>query len=187
MHESIERILISQEELDGRVAALAAEISRDYEGQELLLVGVLRGAVFFMADLARRLEVPCSLDFMAVSSYGSATDSSGVVRILKDLDTDIAGRHVLIVEDIIDSGLTLNYLMKSLRARHPASLEICALLTKPSRRRITLNCRYVGFEIPDEFVVGYGLDLAERFRTLAYIGTLKPEVVAEITSAAAQQ
>jgi len=183
MHESVERILISTEQLDSRVGELAAEISRDYRGNELLLVGVLRGAVFFMADLARRIELPCALDFMAVSSYGSATDSSGVVRILKDLDTDIAGRHVLIVEDVIDSGLTLNYLMKSLKARHPESLEICALLTKPSRRRITLNCRYVGFEIPDEFVVGYGLDLAEQFRTLNYIGTLRPEVIERITAA----
>jgi hypoxanthine phosphoribosyltransferase len=147
----------------------------------ILLGCVLRGAVFFMSDLARALTVPCSLDFMAVSSYGSATDSSGVVRILKDLDADIAGRHVLIVEDIIDSGLTLNYLLKSLSARQPASLEICALLTKPSRRRIQLRCKYVGFEIPNEFVVGYGLDLAERFRALDYIGTVRPEVVAELT------
>jgi hypoxanthine phosphoribosyltransferase len=163
------------------VAELAAEVSADYAGREVLLVCVLRGAVFFLADLARALTVPCALDFMAVSSYGSATDSSGVVRILKDLDADIAGRHVLIIEDIIDSGLTLNYLLKSLSARGPASLEICALLTKPSRRRIQLRCRYVGFEIANEFVVGYGLDLAEHFRALDYIGTVKPEVVARMT------
>jgi hypoxanthine phosphoribosyltransferase len=178
--QAIERVLIDREELRARVEELAAQISADYEGKELLLVGVLRGAVFFMADLARSLSVPCSLDFMAVSSYGSVTDSSGVVRILKDLDTDIQGRHVLIVEDIIDSGLTLNYLLKSLSARHPASLEICALLTKPSRRRINLPCKYIGFEIPNEFVVGYGLDLAERFRALDFIGVPSKAAVAEI-------
>jgi hypoxanthine phosphoribosyltransferase len=181
MNDVIDHILISREELRGKVDELAARISADYEGREILLVGVLRGAVFFMADLARKLTVPCALDFMAVSSYGSATDSSGVVRILKDLDTDIAGRHVLIVEDIIDSGLTLNYLLKSLNARKPASLEICTLLTKPTRRRIQLPCRYVGFEIPNEFVVGYGLDLAEHYRSLDYIATLRPEVVARLT------
>ena len=181
--ESIERVLIPREDLAARVNALAEQISADYQGKEILLIGVLRGAVFFMADLARRLTVPCSLDFMAVSSYGSATDSSGVVRILKDLDTDIQDRHVLIVEDIIDSGLTLNYLMKSLSARHPASLEICALLTKPSRRRINLHCKYTGFEIPNEFVVGYGLDLAERFRTLEYIGVPNSAAVAAVEGA----
>lgn len=178
--QAIERILITREELRARVEELAARISEDYEGKEVLLIGVLRGAVFFMADLARRLSVPCSLDFMAVSSYGSATDSSGVVRILKDLDTDIQGKHVLIVEDIIDSGLTLSYLMKSLSARRPASLEICTLLTKPSRRRIQLPCKYVGFEIPDEFVVGYGLDLAEHFRALDFIGVPSREAIAAI-------
>jgi hypoxanthine phosphoribosyltransferase len=186
MNAAIDRILIPAETLRARVAELAAQVSADYAGREILLVCVLRGAVFFMADLARALTVPCALDFMAVSSYGSATDSSGVVRILKDLDADIADRHVLIVEDIIDSGLTLNYLLKSLSARHPASLEICALLTKPSRRRIQLGCKYVGFEIANEFVVGYGLDLAERFRALDYIGTVKPEVVAELIGGPAQ-
>jgi hypoxanthine phosphoribosyltransferase len=186
INDAIERILIPAETLRARVAELAAQVSADYAGREILLVCVLRGAVFFMADLARALTVPCALDFMAVSSYGSATDSSGVVRILKDLDADIADRHVLIVEDIIDSGLTLNYLLKSLSARHPASLEICALLTKPSRRRIQLGCKYVGFEIANEFVVGYGLDLAERFRALDYIGTVKPEVVAELTGDASR-
>jgi hypoxanthine phosphoribosyltransferase len=180
VNEAIERVLVGREELTTRVGELAAEISRDYEGVDLLLVGVLKGAVFFMADLARGLTVSCSLDFMAVSSYGSSTDSSGVVRILKDLDSEIEGRHVLIVEDIIDSGLTLSYLLKNLRSRRPASLEVCALLTKPARRRTQITCKYVGFEIPNEFVVGYGLDLAERFRALDYIGTLRPEVAAEI-------
>jgi hypoxanthine phosphoribosyltransferase len=184
LNQDIDHILISREELHARVEELAARISADYAGREPLLVCVLRGAVFFLADLARALSVPCSLDFMAVSSYGSATDSSGVVRILKDLDADIAGRHVLIVEDVIDSGLTLNYLLKSLSARHPASLEICALLTKPSRRRIQLPCKYVGFEIADDFVVGYGLDMAEHFRSLDFIGTVKPEVAARIKAQA---
>jgi hypoxanthine phosphoribosyltransferase len=176
----IAEVLVERDALAARISELAAEISRDYQGKELLLVGVLKGAVFFMADLARQLEVPCALDFMAVSSYGSSTDSSGVVRILKDLDLDIEGRHVLIVEDIIDSGLTLSYLLKNLRSRGPASLEVCALLTKPSRRRAEIPCRYIGFEIPDKFVVGYGLDLAERFRTLGFIGVLTPAAAAEI-------
>ena len=180
MSEPIAEVLIGSEELARRIDEIGAQISRDYEGEELLLVGVLKGAVFFMADLARRIECPVSLDFMAVSSYGSSTDSSGVVRILKDLDIDIKGRHVLIVEDIIDSGLTLSYLLKNLRSRHPASLEICALLTKPSRRRIEIPCRYVGFEIEDKFVVGYGLDLADHFRTLDFIGVLTPEAAADI-------
>jgi hypoxanthine phosphoribosyltransferase len=176
----IAEVLVPRDELAAKVDELAARITRDYEGRELLLVGVLKGAVFFMADLARRIDVPVALDFMAVSSYGLSTDSSGVVRILKDLDLEIAGRDVLIVEDIIDSGLTLSYLMKNLRSRKPASLEVCALLTKPSRRRIEIPCKYVGFEIPDKFVVGYGLDLADRFRTLDYIGVLSPEAAAEI-------
>ena len=184
MNDPIAAILVPPEELAARVDDLARQISKDYEGEELLLVGVLKGAVFFMADLARRITVPCALDFMAVSSYGSSTDSSGVVRILKDLDTEIEGRHVLIVEDIIDSGLTLSYLLKNLRSRKPASLEICALLTKPSRRRTEIPCRYVGFEIPDKFVVGYGLDLADHFRTLDYIGVLTPEAAAEIVDQA---
>ena len=180
MSGPIAEVLVGNEELARRVDDLGAQISRDYEGKELLLVGVLKGAVFFMADLARRIEVPVSLDFMAVSSYGSSTDSSGVVRILKDLDLEIADRHVLIVEDIIDSGLTLSYLLKNLRSRRPASLEVCALLTKPSRRRIEIPCKYIGFEIEDKFVVGYGLDLADRFRTLDFIGVLTPEAAAGI-------
>lgn len=182
MSDSIAKVLVTREELQERVDHLARRISEDYAGEELLLVGVLKGAVFFMADLARRVTVPCALDFMAVSSYGSSTDSSGVVRILKDLDSEIQGRHVLIVEDIVDSGLTLSYLLKNLRSRKPASLEICALLTKPARRRTHIECRYVGFEIPDEFVVGYGLDYAERYRNLEFIGVLTPEAAAAVAA-----
>lgn len=167
-------ILVPADRLQQRVGQLAAEISRDYQGRDLLVVGVLKGAVFFIADLVRRLEVPCELDFMAVASYGSSTHSSGVVRILKDLDTPIAGRDVLLVEDVIDSGLTLSYLMKNLASREPASLEICALLTKPGHRRLGLPTRYVGFDLPDDrFVVGYGLDLEERFRELPYIAAVR--------------
>ena len=170
-------ILIDEETLRARVEALGAAISADYAGRDLLLVGVLKGAVFFMADLMRELTIPCEIDFMAISSYGAATDSSGVVRILKDLDLNIAGREVLVVEDIIDSGLTLSYLMRNLRARSPASLEICALLTKPERREIEVPVRYVGFEIPNRFVIGYGLDFAERYRNLPYIGVLHSDLV----------
>ena len=164
--------LIESERLHARVAELGAEISADYEGRDLVMVGVLKGALIFMADLMRSLTVPCEIDLMAVSSYGSATDSSGVVRILKDLDTSVAGRDVLIVEDIVDSGLTLQYLMRNLGARNPASLEVCALLTKPERRKIETPARYIGFEIPDKFAIGYGLDHAERFRNLPYVAAL---------------
>jgi hypoxanthine phosphoribosyltransferase len=170
--DGIGEILVSSEDLERRVAELGAEISRDYAGRDLLLIGVLKGAVPFMADLMRELDVPCELDFMAVSSYGSATDSSGVVRILKDLDTSIEGRDVLLVEDIIDSGLTLHYLFKNLRARNPASLEVCALLTKPERRRVDLPIKYVGFEIPNKFAIGYGLDHGQRYRNLRYVAVL---------------
>ena len=173
--------LLDETTLQARVAELGVEISADYEGRDLLLVGVLKGAVFFMADLMRRLTVPCEIDFMAISSYGAATDSSGVVRILKDLDVNIAGRDVLVVEDIIDSGLTLSYLMRNLKARRPGSLEICALLTKPERREIEVPVRYVGFEIPNKFVIGYGLDFAERYRNLPYIGVLHPDFVPSAT------
>jgi hypoxanthine phosphoribosyltransferase len=155
------------------VRELADAVSRDYADRDLLLVGVLKGAVFFLSDLMRHLEVDCEVDFMAVSSYGSATDSSGVVRILKDLDISIEGRHVLIVEDIVDSGLTLSYLLRTLRARNPASLEVCALLTKPERRKVELPIRYVGFEIPNRFAIGYGLDHAERFRNLPFVAVLE--------------
>jgi hypoxanthine phosphoribosyltransferase len=166
-------ILVQRDELEHRVRELAGEVSRDYADRELLLVGVLKGAVFFLSDLMRHLEVDCEVDFMAVSSYGSSTDSSGVVRILKDLDVSIEGRHVLIVEDIVDSGLTLSYLMRTLRARNPASLEVCALLTKPERRKVDLPIRYVGFEIPNRFAIGYGLDHAERFRNLPFVAVLE--------------
>src|SRR5215211_4390208 len=166
-------ILVQPDELAHRVRELAQEISRDYEGRDLLLIGVLKGAVFFLSDLMRHLEVDCEVDFMAVSSYGSSTDSSGIVRILKDLDVSIEGRHVLIVEDIVDSGLTLSYLLRTLKARNPASLEVCALLTKPERRKVELPIRYVGFEIPNRFAIGYGLDHAERFRNLPYVAVLQ--------------
>jgi hypoxanthine phosphoribosyltransferase len=164
--------LVSAEELRRRVAELGAQISEEYAGRDLFMVGVLKGAVLFLADLMRSITIPCEIDFMAVSSYGSQTDSSGVVRILKDLDASIEGRHVLIVEDIIDSGLTLQYLMRSLNARRPASLEVCALLTKPERLRVELSPRYVGFEIPNRFAVGYGLDHAQQYRNLEYVAAL---------------
>ncbi len=167
--------LIESDRLHGRVAELGAEISSDYTDRDLVMVGVLKGALIFMADLMRELTVPCEIDLMAVSSYGSATDSSGVVRILKDLDTSINGRDVLIVEDIVDSGLTLQYLMRNLRARDPASIEVCALLTKPERRRVETPIRYVGFEIPDRFAIGYGLDHAQRHRNLDYVAALEPD------------
>ena len=159
-------------ELKRRIRVLGAEISRDYAGKDLIMIGVLKGAVLFLADLMRELTVPCELDFMALSSYGSATDSSGVVRILKDLDSSIENRNVLIVEDIIDSGLTLQYLLRNLRARDPASLEVCSLLTKPDRRRVELPIRYVGFEIPNRYVIGYGLDYAQRYRNLDCVAVL---------------
>jgi len=169
---SIGEILVQQDDLAHRIAQLGEEISRDYRGRSLLLVGVLKGAIFFVSDLMRHLEGECEVDFMAVASYGSQTDSSGVVRILKDLDAPIEGRDVLIVEDIVDSGLTLSYLLRTLNARDPATLEVCALLTKPERRKVDLPIRYVGFEIPDRFAIGYGLDHAERFRNLPYVAVL---------------
>jgi hypoxanthine phosphoribosyltransferase len=169
-------VLISEEELQARIQELAARVDADYAGQELLLVGVLKGAVMVMADLARALHLPVAMDWMAVSSYGSGTKSSGVVRILKDLDADIMGRHVLIVEDIVDSGLTLSWLVSNLLSRGPASLEICALLRKPEAVRTDLDVKYVGFDIPNEFVIGYGLDYAEQYRNLPFVGTLAPHV-----------
>src|SRR5947207_7634743 len=169
---AIGEILVQADDLQHRVRELGAEISRDYEGRNLLLVGVLKGAVFFLSDLMRRIEIPCEVDFMAVASYGSATDSSGVVRIIKDLDRPIDDRDVLIVEDIVDSGLTLQYLLRSLGARNPATLEVCALLTKPERRKVELPTRYVGFEIPNRFAIGYGLDHEERYRNLPYVAAL---------------
>ena len=166
-------VLVAAEDLKRRVGELGAEISRDYAGRSLLLVGVLKGAVFFLSDLMRFIDIPVEVDFMAVASYGSATDSSGVVRILKDLDVAIEGRDVLIVEDIVDSGLTLQYLLRNLGSRNPRTLEVCALLTKPERRKVDLPARYVGFEIPDRFVVGYGLDYAERYRNLPFVAVLE--------------
>ncbi len=166
-------ILVQADSLQRRVRELAGAISRDYEGRDLLLICVLKGAVFFLSDLMRHITVPCEVDFMAVASYGSATDSSGVVRILKDLDDSIEGRDVLIVEDIVDSGLTLQYLMRNLKARDPASIEVCALLTKPERRKADVPARYIGFEIPNRFVIGYGLDHAERHRNLPYVAALE--------------
>ncbi len=170
----IEDVLLSDEEIQRSVADLGERVTRDYAGSDLLLVGVLKGAFVFMADLSRHIRLPLEFDFMAVSSYGAATQTSGVVRILKDLDHEIEGRDVLLVEDIIDSGLTLNYLLKNLRTRRPASLEVCALLQKTEVQQVNLDIKYKGFEIPPEFVVGYGLDYDERFRNLPYIATLKP-------------
>jgi hypoxanthine phosphoribosyltransferase len=169
---NVGEILVQPDELAHRVRELGEEISADYAGKNVLLIGVLKGAVFFLADLMRQLDVDCEVDFMAVSSYGSSTDSSGVVRILKDLDASIEGRHVLIVEDIVDSGLTLSYLFRMLGGRSPASLEVCALLTKPDRREVDMPIRYVGFEIPNKFAIGYGLDHAEHYRNLPYVAVL---------------
>jgi hypoxanthine phosphoribosyltransferase len=169
---NIGEILVQPDELAHRVSELAEQISADYADKDVLLIGVLKGAVFFLADLMRKMDVDCEVDFMAVSSYGSSTDSSGVVRILKDLDASIEGRHVLIVEDIVDSGLTLSYLFRMLGGRSPASLEVCALLTKPDRREVDMPIRYIGFEIPNKFAIGYGLDHAERYRNLPYVAVL---------------
>jgi hypoxanthine phosphoribosyltransferase len=179
LDRAVGEVLIDAEALRARIGELGEEISAHYAGQDLLLIGVLKGAVFFMADLMRHLTVPCEVDFMAISSYGAQTDSSGVVRILKDLDINIEGRNVLVVEDIIDSGLTLSYLMRNLESREPASLEICALLTKPARREIDVTVRWIGFEIPNRFVIGYGLDFAERYRNLPYVGVLSDELMPE--------
>jgi hypoxanthine phosphoribosyltransferase len=180
LERGVREILIDEASLQARIAELGEEVSTDYAGRDLLLIGVLKGAVFFMADLMRELTVPCEIDFMAISSYGASTDSSGVVRILKDLDINIEGRHVLVVEDIIDSGLTLSYLMRNLEARNPSSLEVCALMTKPERREIEVPVRYIGFEIPNRFVVGYGLDFGERYRNLPYVGVLDEELLGDL-------
>jgi hypoxanthine phosphoribosyltransferase len=177
LEAAVGQVLIDEEALARRITELADEVSTDYADRDLLLIGVLKGAVFFMADLMRQITVPCEVDFMAISSYGGSTDSSGVVRILKDLDINIRDRDVLVVEDIIDSGLTLQYLMRNLSSREPASLEVCALLTKPARREIEVPVRYVGFEIPNHFVIGYGLDFAERYRNLPYVGVLNERLI----------
>ena len=175
-HPDIEKVLISADEIQARLAALGEEVSAHYREEDVVVAAVLKGAFIVLADFARHLSVNAVFDFMAVSSYGSSTKSSGVVRILKDLDVDIEGRHLLIVEDIIDSGLTLSYLLKNLKARRPASVEIMSLLLKPEQLQVDLPVRWVGFEVPNEFVVGYGLDYDERYRALPYIGTLRPEV-----------
>ena len=176
MGRDLEKVLLSNDEIQDRLSELAAEIAEEYAGKDVLLVGVLKGAVMVMADLARRLHGSVQMDWMAVSSYGSGTKSSGVVRILKDLDADLTGRHVLIVEDIIDSGLTLSWLVANLRSRGPESVEIATMLRKPEAAKVEVDVRYVGFEIPNEFVVGYGLDYAERYRNLPFVGTLAPHV-----------
>lgn len=176
MTPDLQEIMISSEEIQDKVKELGERVTTDYAGERPLLVGILRGAVVFLGDLMRAVDLPCEIDFMDISSYGAGTSSSGVVRILKDLEEDITGRHVLIVEDIVDTGLTLSYLTRALLARKPASLEVCALLTKPSRRKSEVNVKYLGFEVPDEFVIGYGLDYAGAYRNLPDIGILKPEV-----------
>jgi hypoxanthine phosphoribosyltransferase len=176
LHPDVEGVLVSQEQIAAKIGELAARIDADYAGREILLVGVLKGAVMVMADLARAIHVPVSLEFMAVSSYGSSTSSSGVVRILKDLDRDIEGCDVLVVEDIVDSGLTLSWLLRNLRSRHPRSVEVLAMLRKPEAAEVAVPVRYMGFDIPSVFVVGYGLDYAQHYRELPYVGTLRPEV-----------
>ena len=176
MHNDIQEILLTEEMLKNKVAELGAQITRDYADKEIFAIGILRGAVVFMADLIRAIERPVQIDFMAVSSYGMQADSSGIVRILKDLDSSITGKHVLIIEDIIDSGQTLSYLIKNLTERKPASIQLCTLMNKPERRKVDLPVKYIGFEIPNEFVVGYGLDYAEKYRNLPYLGVLKRSV-----------
>jgi len=176
MGSDLQSVLVTKEQIDAKLAELAEQIDAEYEGRELLLVGVLKGAVMVMADLARALSAPATMDWMAVSSYGAGTHSSGVVRILKDLDTDIKGRHVLIVEDILDSGLTLSWLLSNLGSREPASLNVCTLLRKPDAAKVDIDVKWVGFDIPNEFVVGYGLDYAEKYRNLPFVGTLAPHV-----------
>lgn len=176
LEKDIQEVLFSEEQLDRRVREIAAQIEKDYEGQEIMLISVLRGSFMFMADLSRRIDLPCTLDFMSVSSYGKGTSSSGQVQITKDLSSDISGKHIIVVEDILDSGNTLSYLLKLLEQRNPASIRLCTLLDKPERRVKEVKVHYSGFTIPDAFVVGYGLDYAEHYRNMPYIGILKPEV-----------
>lgn len=176
LEKDIQEVLFSEEQLDRRVREIAAQIEKDYEGKEIMLISVLRGSFVFMADLCRRIDLPCTLDFMSVSSYGKGTSSSGQVQITKDLSSDISGKHIIVVEDILDSGNTLSYLLKLLEQRNPASIRLCTLLDKPERRVKHVDVHYSGFTIPDAFVVGYGLDYAEQYRNLPYIGILKPEV-----------
>jgi hypoxanthine phosphoribosyltransferase len=176
MQNDIQKVLLTEEQLDQKVSEIGSMISKDYKGKDLILIGVLKGSVLFMADLLKKITIPCSMDFMAVSSYGNTTESSGVVRILKDLDFEIKDKEVLIVEDIIDSGITLRYLMDYLKGRNPKSINIACLLNKPERRKADMTVKYLGFDIPDFFVVGYGLDYAEKYRNLPYIGILKEEI-----------
>ena len=176
MINDVEKVLLSKEQLSQKIAELGEEISKDYQGKEIVAICVLKGAILFMADLARAVKVPMALDFMAVSSYGNGTSTSGTVRILKDLDNSIEGKHVLVVEDIIDSGVTLKYLLKNLKSRKPASIKLCTLLNKPERRRVEVDIDYCGFTVPDYFLVGYGLDYAEKYRNLPFIGILKPAI-----------
>ena len=176
VHEDIDRVLFTEEDLRARVKDMGRQITADHEGESLLVVSVLRGAAIFMADLVREIDLQLEMDYMAISSYGNGVKSSGIVRILKDLTSSVEGRHVLIAEDILDSGLTLKYLIRNLESRNPASIEVATLLRKKTKAQADIDCRYVGFECPDEFIVGYGMDYAERYRNLPYIGVLKPEV-----------
>ena len=176
MNKDIQEILFTEDVLQNKVKELAKKITNDYKGKELLVIGVLKGSVLFVADLIKNIEMPCQIDFMAVSSYGNSSETSGIVRILKDLDTEAAGKDILIVEDIVDSGVTLDYLLKYLKARKANSINITTLLNKEARRKVDIDVKYVGFEVPDEFIVGYGIDYAEKYRNLPFIGILKPEV-----------
>jgi len=176
MNNDIERVLISEEDIEKTVIEIAESISEEYKGKEVILIGILKGSVMFMSDLMKKITIPCKMDFMAVSSYGEGSESSGVVRILKDLDFEIRDKHIILVEDIIDSGVTLTYLLKYLKARKPASIEIACLLNKKDRRKVEVNAKYIGYDVEDFFLVGYGLDFAERYRNLPYVGILKEEV-----------
>jgi len=179
MHEDIQKILISEEEIAKRVKELGVQLTEEYKGKELMVVGILKGCMLFLSDLVRAIDLPLTMDFMVVSSYGNATKSSGVVRIIKDLEREIEGKDVLIVEDIVDTGLTLSYLIENLKTRNPNSVKVCSLLDKPERRKVHVDIEYIGFEIPDEFVIGYGLDYAEVYRNLPFVGVPKPEVYSE--------
>lgn len=175
MYEDVSEVLLNEEQIQQRIRELAEQVSQDYQGKDLLLVCILKGGVLFLADLMRQLDIPHAIDFMAISSYGAGTESSGVVRILMDLNTSIEGKNVLIVEDIVDTGHTLDYILRNLSTRRPASLKVCALLNKPSRRQVEVPIHYVGFDIPNKFVIGYGLDFGEKYRNLPFVGVLKPE------------
>ena len=186
LRQDIDHILVTEEQLQDKIAATGQLLAMEYAGNELMLVGVLKGAIMFIVDLARAINLPLTLDFMAVASYGASTETSGIVRILKDLDSSIEGKHVLIVEDIIDSGLTLNYILETLHARNPASLRVCSLLSKPARRRVDVPVDYVCFEIPDDFVVGYGLDFNQIYRNLPFVGVLRPELYNQTPESASE-